>query len=194
MEAALAEDLERVSSVLSEPEMIRIYLDSDSKSVDITVRKNEVVYDTVFQQFQCTPNSLRYVLFGQEAVDPGETFDDVEAEDGARFGVSINEVRYYEHVRPVPCNVRRFGAIDSEAIGHLQGCIIAVSEVHNNWLKLHPDSLPLCTRFYHRFDIKTEGWVLHTLQNKSHSSISFTEGQPIWVEKEGAIEVRQLQL
>ena len=96
MEASLDDDLERVSSVLSQEAdtKIRVTLDiTDGRTMEITVRHDEIIHEAVLRWLECDEaEDLRYVQLGDDAVGDDESFEDAGIEDGARLSVSLDEL------------------------------------------------------------------------------------------------------
>ena len=93
MKASLEDDIERVSSILSQESeaMIRITLNTtEGDTVPIMVGRNERIHEAVFRCLKCGPVDEIDVRLGNDAVGGnGESFEEEDIEDGARLGVAI---------------------------------------------------------------------------------------------------------
>ena len=72
MQAALDRDVERVSSL----ETYTVTVHTDDETRTFSYRPSDAVHDAVAAAFERPVQHIEEVLLGDDAVQPGETFDD----------------------------------------------------------------------------------------------------------------------
>ena len=103
MDASLDEDIERVSSVLSQEAntTIRVTLNTtDGQTMHVTVHRGEAIYEAVARCLQCDDvEQIRYVQLGGVGVGvSGESVEEEEIEDGAKLDVCVVVTLSFEDV------------------------------------------------------------------------------------------------
>ena len=75
--------------------LIEIEVQSDDQNIRIEVNKDKEIYKSIEEAFKIGDNMSLQVIFGDEPIEPGKTFEDYDIEDGARLGVIIDELSWF---------------------------------------------------------------------------------------------------
>ena len=75
MEQNLEDDIERVSSILSEEEMITVMVSSELETQQMQVKRGDDVHKSILMAFGLRPTTcVSECQFGGDSVLPGDTF------------------------------------------------------------------------------------------------------------------------
>ena len=84
----------------AEEEELHITAHTDDETRTVSCRPSDAVHDALAAAFERPVEHIEEALLGNDAVQPGETFDDLGIEDGARLNV-----RFWEGVHDVVAEI-----------------------------------------------------------------------------------------